>query len=86
MSSKIALNTFYWIKEIKKLDNSFKIFVLNETIIKIKTSDKLKIIETSNNVYFQNNYGLIQFLNFTKKTTAYGFGNDGVPIESNKET
>jgi sulfopyruvate decarboxylase TPP-binding subunit len=67
LSSKIALNSFYWIKEIKKLDNRFKIFVLNETIIKIKTSDKLKIIETSNNVYFQNNYGLIQFLNFTKK-------------------
>ena len=50
LSSKIALNTFYWIKEIKKLDNRFKIFVLNETIIKIKTSNKLKIIETSNNV------------------------------------
>lgn len=71
LNSIINLNTFYWIKEIKKLDNSFKIFVLNETIIKIKTSDKLKIIETSNNVCFSNNYGLIQFLNFSKKVGLF---------------
>ena len=67
MSSIIALNTFYRIKKIKKLDNSFKIFVLNNASLKIKTSNKLKIIETYNNLYFQNNYGLIQFLNFSNK-------------------
>jgi hypothetical protein len=67
LSSKIALNTFYRVKKIKKLDNSFKIFVLNNTNLKIKTSNKSKIIETYNNSYFQNNYGLIQFLNFSKK-------------------
>ena len=67
MSSIIALNTFYRIKKINKLDNSFKIFVLNSTSLKIKTSNKPKIIETYNNLYFQNNYRLIQFLNFSKK-------------------
>ena len=67
MSSIIALNTFYRIKKIKKLDNSFKIFVLNNASLKIKTSNKLKIIETYNNLYFQNNYGLFQFLNFSNK-------------------
>ena len=71
MSSIIALNTFYRIKKINKLDNSFKIFVLNSTSLKIKTSNKPKIIETYNNLYFQNNYRLIQFLNFSKKIDIY---------------
>jgi hypothetical protein len=67
LSSKIALNQFYRIKKIKKLDNSFKIFILNNTNLNITTSNKLVIIEKLNNLYFQNNYGLIQFLNFSKK-------------------
>jgi len=67
LSSKIALNQFYRIKKVKKLDNSFKIFILNNINLKITTSNKLKTIETLNNLYFQNNYGLIQFLNFKKK-------------------